>query len=87
MLKLRIRVVLPTTSMKRRERWYVSWDKNTGKRIALCRALVSYYNDRDKVFMKVCNDLVSIKNYCLDQSIYAEHKADSYRDELNKHLG
>ena len=63
------------------------WDTNTGKRIALCRALVSYYNDRDKVFMKVCNDLVSIKNYCLDQSIYAGHKADSYRDELNKHLG
>lgn len=63
------------------------WDKNTGKRIALCRALVSYYNDRDKVFMKVCNDLTSVTNYCLEQATYAEHKADSYRDELNKHLG
>lgn len=63
------------------------WDKNAGKRIALCRALVSYYNDRDKVFMKVYNDLASVTNYCLEQATYAGHKADSYREELNKHLG
>ena len=62
------------------------WDKNTGKRIALCRALVAYYKDKDKMFMKVCNDLASVTNYCLEQSAYAGDKADSYRDELNKHL-
>lgn len=63
------------------------WDKNTGKRIALCRALVSYYNDKNKVLMAVCRDLATVRNYCLEQSLYAVRKADSYRSELNKHLG
>lgn len=63
------------------------WDKNTGKRIALCRALVAYYKDKDKMFMEVYRDLANVRNYCLKQSLYAVRKADSYRAELNKHLG
>lgn len=63
------------------------WDKSTGKRIALCRALVAYYKDKDKMFMEVYKDLANVRNYCLKQSLYAVRKADSYRAELNKHLG
>lgn len=63
------------------------WDKDTGKRIALCRALVSYYDDKHKVFNQAYKDVVSVERYIAEQSAYAEGKAVSYRDELRKHLG
>lgn len=63
------------------------WDKNTGKRIALCRALVSYYNDKNKLFNEAHKNVLSVEKYCAEQSSYAERKADSYREELDKHLG
>lgn len=63
------------------------WDKDTGKRIALCRALVSYYDDKHKVFNQAYKDVVSVERYIAEQSAYAEGKSVSYRDELRKHLG
>lgn len=62
------------------------WDKEKGKRIALCRALMSYYNDKDKTFRKIRDDMYVAYNYVVGQSCYAKHKADSYNEELQKHL-
>lgn len=63
------------------------WDKDTGKRIALCRALVSYYHDKHKLFNEACNDIVCVENYIADQAEYAADKVVSYKAELRRHLG